>query len=251
MNAPEHTCTPPVAGRKGVLYLIPSKIAVSETNKVLPSYNLEVIRKLHLFFVENIRSARRFIADLKLNVDIAGITFEILDKGTNTGTLRKMIGRLENGSDAGIISEAGNPGIADPGSKLVAIAHKAGIRVVPLVGPSSILMGLISSGFNGQNFAFNGYLPLKEDERKRKIKELEKRMLREDQTQVFMETPYRNNALMKSLLTVLEPATLLCVASDITGPRQEVRSMPVSRWKKVNFNLDKIPSVFLIYHDKS
>ena len=234
--------------KPGKLYLIPSNISSASTGRYLPEYNLEVIKKLSTYFVEKERSARRFISGLKININIESLTFYLLNKDTDPASLKNMIRLILNGIDAGIISEAGNPGIADPGSSLVALAHKHKINIVPLVGPSAILLALIASGFNGQKFAFTGYLPIRENERQKKIRELESTMYRNNQTQIFMETPYRNNQLIKDLLNSLKPETLLCVACDITGPGEMIKTQTVIAWKKEELILDKIPAMFLIYH---
>ncbi|HLF34445.1 MAG TPA: SAM-dependent methyltransferase [Cyclobacteriaceae bacterium] len=232
----------------GTLFLVPTRIADCEPELFLPAGNAGIIRRLKLYFVENERSARRFISGLKLGIIIEEIQFEVLDKDTDEISLRKMAAEIKSGKNAGLMSEAGNPGIADPGSKLVALAHKSGIIVRPLVGPSSILMALISSGFNGQNFAFSGYLPIDGAERKKKIRELEARAYGHNETQVIMETPYRNDALMKDLVDTLKPGTLVCVAADLTGPAEMIRTMPVQLWREQKISLNKIPAVFLIYH---
>jgi 16S rRNA (cytidine1402-2'-O)-methyltransferase len=246
MKTTERSEDDPVS--KGILYLVPTRIADCEPELFLPAGNAGIIRRLKLYFVENERSARRFISGLKLGIIIEELEFEVLDKDTDEISLRKMVVEINAGKDAGLMPEAGNPGIADPGSRLVALAHQSGIVVRPLVGPSSILMALISSGFNGQNFTFSGYLPIDGTERKKKIRELEARAYSHHETQVFMETPYRNNSLMNDLLDTLKPGTLLCVAVDITGPVEMIRTMPVQLWKKQKISLDKIPAVFLIYH---
>lgn len=233
---------------KGNLYLVPSLLAESLPGASFPPYNLEVIKKLKIYFVENIRSARRFISSLKMEISIEELTFHTLDKETDQQQLDFMVRVLLEGNDAGIMDEAGCPGIDDPGSRLVTLAHRHQIKVIPLVGPSSILLALIASGFNGQNFAFTGYLPIREHERERKIIELEARMIRDNQTQIFMETPFRNDSLIKSLLKTLKPETLLSISADLTGPGEQIHTYPVKSWKNRKISLNRVPAIFLIYH---
>jgi 16S rRNA (cytidine1402-2'-O)-methyltransferase len=232
--------------KNGILYLIPVNIADCSSDIFLPNHNIEIIRNIRIFFAENVRTARRFISGLRIIPDMNSLEFEVLDKDTGEDVLHQMTGKLLTGYDAGLLSEAGSPGIADPGSKLVGLAHRSQIKVVPLVGPSSILLALIASGFNGQNFAFNGYLPIEESARSNRIRELEKKMYKENQTQIFIETPYRNDKMIGSLIKILHPDTLLCIAADLTGPREYIRTMPLRLWKNENIMLNKIPAVFLI-----
>lgn len=232
----------------GILYLIPSGISEVDPNHYLPVNNQEIIKSVTYFFVENIRSARRFISSLKLNIDIRNLEFLILNNNTEPDTLKNMVRILLNGHDAVILSEAGSPGVADPGANMVLSAHRHNIRVIPLTGPSSVILALMASGFNGQNFAFNGYLPIDEKERRKKIRELETKMMREHQTQIFMETPYRNEKLFRSLVHSLQPETLLCIAAGITGEKEIIRTLSVKEWKIASMNLNKIPAMFLIYH---
>lgn len=231
------------------LYLFPVPLSDNTVQKVLPSYNTEILREIKFFIVENIRSARRFLKSCDKSIDIDTLTFFTLNEQTKPQELPDMIRPLKEGHSMGIISEAGCPAIADPGADIVAIAQKNGIEVVPLVGPSSIIMSLMGSGFNGQSFAFNGYLPIDKSARQAKLKEMERRILRERQTQIFIETPYRNNKLIAELASTLPANLLLCVASDITGEKQNISTRKISAWAKAKYDYDKIPSIFLIYSE--
>ncbi len=233
--------------KKGKLYLIPTPLAENTLDKMVTAEMTEVIKSLDYFLVENVRTARRFISSLKLNIDIEGLRFEVLDKNTNLESAEKICAPLLEGKNVGIMSEAGCPGIADPGNLAVKFAHKHGLSVFPLVGPSSIFMALMASGFNGQSFAFHGYLPIEQRPRKEKIQQLEKEAYKSDQTQIFMETPYRNQQLLKDLLTSCKPFTQLCIARDISGDHQYINTKTVKEWKKINVALHKIPTVFLIH----
>jgi 16S rRNA (cytidine1402-2'-O)-methyltransferase len=237
------------AGNPGSLYLLPSCISEADHRQYLPGNHLEIIKKTKFFFVENIRSARRFISSLNLNLAIDQLEFLILNNDSEPESLKRMTRILLEGNDAIVLSEAGSPGVADPGANLVLAAHRHKIRVIPLTGPSSILLALMASGFNGQNFAFNGYLPIDEKERIKKIRELETKMLSEHQTQIFMETPYRNDKLFSSLMRSLRPDTLLCIAAGITGAAESIKTLPVKDWKKAPVSFNKIPAMFLIYHN--
>lgn len=231
------------------LYLFPVPLSPETTHKVLPEANTEILRQIKYFIVENIRSARRFLKQCDKAIDIDSLTFYTLNEQTRPDELPEMVKPLEQGHSMGVISEAGCPAIADPGADVVAIAQKKGIEIVPLVGPSSILMSLMGSGFNGQSFAFNGYLPIDKAARASKLKEMERRIIRERQTQIFIETPYRNNKLIAELTSVLPPNMLLCVASDITGEKQNIITRKLSWWSKAKYNYDKIPTIFLIFSE--
>lgn len=231
------------------LYLFPVPLSPDTTQKVLPGFNTEILREIKYFIVENIRSARRFLKQCDKSIDIDTITFFTLNEQTKPAEMPEMIVPLEQGHSMGVISEAGCPAIADPGADVVAIAQKKGIEVVPLVGPSSILMSLMGSGFNGQSFAFNGYLPIDKAARAAKMKELERRIIHERQTQIFIETPYRNNKLITELAASLKPNMLLCVASDITGKKQSIITRKLSWWSKAKYNYDKIPTIFLLFSE--
>ena len=229
------------------LYLFPVPLSDNPVTEVLPAHNIELIKTVKYFIVENLRSARRFLKQCDRSIDIDSLTFFTLNQHTDASELTPMLAPLEAGNDVGIISEAGCPAVADPGADIVAIAQQRGYTVVPLVGPSSILMGVMASGFNGQSFAFNGYLPIDQGARTARLKELERRIIREHQTQIFIETPYRNNRLIAELCRSLPGNMRLCVASDITGARQSIVTLPLSKWAKREYNYDKTPTIFLLY----
>ncbi|MEE0979614.1 MAG: SAM-dependent methyltransferase [Muribaculaceae bacterium] len=230
------------------LYLFPVPLADGDIDNVIPGLNTRILRDVKYFIVENVRSARRFLKKCDRSIDIDTLTFFTLNEQTPPAEIPAMLEPMKQGHSMGIISEAGCPAIADPGADAVAIAQRRGYRVVPLVGPSSILMSLMASGFNGQSFAFNGYLPIEKGERAHKLKELERRAVRENQTQIFIETPYRNNRMIADIVAALSPQTLLCVAADITGPNQSIATRPLKEWARATFNYDKTPAIFLICH---
>ncbi|HRF69286.1 MAG TPA: SAM-dependent methyltransferase [Muribaculum sp.] len=229
------------------VYLIPVMLGDTDADRVLPSFNLDIIRGLRYFIVENLRSARRFLKRCDRSIDIDSLVFAELNEHTPAEAVSELLAPAEAGHDVGVISEAGCPAVADPGADVVAIAQQRGYKVVPLVGPSSILMSLMGSGFNGQSFAFNGYLPIDAGARTAKLKEMERRIRHEHQTQIFIETPYRNNRLISELSHALPGAMKLCVASDITGERESIVTRPLSYWKNASYNYDKIPTIFLLY----
>ncbi len=231
--------------RKGTLYLIPCPIAEGSTDKVIGEYVKEVLRPIRFFLVEDIRTARRFLSSLGIYPRIEELYFNILDKDTPEGALSQLMSPLEEGKPVGVIAEAGCPGIADPGAVAVGYAHAHSISVEPLVGPSSILLALMASGLNGQRFAFHGYLPVEAHEASTTIKELEKESRKKGQTQLFIETPYRNNALLAHLLKTLSEETLLCIAQNITGQDSMIRTQTIKKWKEANFKLPKEPAIFL------
>lgn len=229
------------------VYLIPVMLGDTDADRVLPSFNLDIIRGLRYFIVENLRSARRFLKRCDRSIDIDSLVFAELNEHTPAEAVSELLAPAEAGHDVGVISEAGCPAVADPGADVVAIAQQRGYKVVPLVGPSSILMSLMGSGFNGQSFAFNGYLPIDAGARTAKLKEMERRIRHEHQTQIFIETPYRNNRLIGELSHTLPGSLKLCVASDITGERESIITRPLSYWKSASYNYDKIPTIFLLY----
>ncbi len=198
--------------------------------------------------MENIRSARRFLKKCDRTIDIDTLTFFTLNEHTLQQDIPQMLEPAFEGKDIGVISEAGCPAIADPGADIVALAQRKGIEVIPLVGPSSILMGLMGSGFNGQSFAFAGYLPVDASARAARLKEMERRINRERQTQIFIETPYRNNRLIQELCTSLPSSMLLCVASDITGAKQSIITRSIADWKKAAFDYSHTPTIFLLFN---
>lgn len=235
---------------KPALYLIPVNISDAPLNEVIPSVNLETVKGIRHFIVENIRTARRFLKRWDRDFDIDSLTFYELNGHTDPFGISAYLDPLRRGEAVGLMSEAGCPAVADPGAAVVGIAQKEGLTIKPLVGPSSILMSLMASGFNGQGFAFNGYLPIDEKERLHTVKELENLAARRGQTQIFIETPYRNNRMIRFLADNLRPDTLLCVACDITDPEKEIiRTMPAARWKKSTENYDKRPAIFLIHRE--
>ncbi len=238
--------------RTGILYLLPCPIGETAPGDVLPAANFEVMRRLDYFIVENVRSARRFlsaagVASQSGERSIDSLEFVELNEHTPPGDVSAMLAPVAAGRDAGVISEAGVPAVADPGAELVAAAHRAGIRVVPLVGPSSILLALMASGANGQSFAFNGYLPVREPDRGRAIRHFERRAVTERQSQIFIETPYRSARLFADLLSVCASETRLTVAADITARGELIRTHSVFEWKRTTPPaLEKRPAIFIL-----
>lgn len=233
---------------KAALYLIPVSISDAPLRDTLPAGNLDILKQLRHLIVENVRTARRFLKRCDPGFDIGAVTFYELNRHTDLNEVSSYLEPLRHGEPVGVMSEAGCPAVADPGSLPVSIAQREGLRVIPLVGPSSILMALMASGFNGQGFTFNGYLPVDEKERERRLKELENMSRKNDITQIFIETPYRNNRMVESLVKTLRGDTLICVACDITDPENEsILTMPVSRWKTARYDYNKRPAIFLIY----
>ncbi len=229
------------------LYLFPVPMGDTPAADVLPARNIDLIRGVSYFVVENLRSARRSLKSCDRSIDIDSLHFTELNEHTPAEDVTAMIEPMRRGHDIGVISEAGCPAVADPGADIVAVAQRHGFEVVPLVGPSSIIMSLMGSGFNGQSFAFCGYLPIDEGKRTATLKEMERRIRRERQTQIFIETPYRNHRLIEDLCRRLPADLLLCVASDISGPRQSIVTRSLRDWKKSAYNYEKIPTIFLLY----
>lgn len=230
------------------LYLLPVPLTEGgEPREVMPQSNIEVACRVKYFIVENLRTARRCLKKMDREIDIDSLTFYTLDEHTPKEDVAAMLAPLAEGHDMAVMSEAGCPAVADPGADAVAEAQRRGFNVVPLVGPSSILMALMGSGFNGQSFAFVGYLPIESKARGSRLREMERRIRNESQTQIFIETPYRNNRLIEELTRVLPPDLLLCVASDITGPRQSIKTRPLSYWARHPYDFTKIPTIFLLY----
>ena len=232
---------------KGKLYLIPTTLGDGPVDAVIPAEAKNIISRLDIFIVENLRSARRYIRKIDAGKPIDDITFFVLNKRTSGKELHEFLEPLNAGSDAGVITEAGVPGIADPGEDIVRLAHEWEIRVIPLTGPSSITLALMGSGLNGQNFAFNGYLPIQSHQRIKKLKMLEKRSHQESQTQAFMETPYRNNQLLKDILENCRDQTLLCIASNLTMENESIQTKTIKAWRKAVPDLHKQPAIFLLY----
>lgn len=229
------------------LYLIPVTLGDTSIERVLPSYNKDIIVQIKHFIVENVRSARRFLKKVDPEIDIDSLTFYELNQHTDRNLISTYLDPLTKGFPMGVISEAGCPAVADPGADVVAIAQRRNIQVVPLVGPSSIILSVMASGFNGQSFAFNGYLPINAEERMKKLRLLEQKVYNENQTQLFIETPYRNNKLMEELLRVLRPQTRLCIAANITCEGEYIKTKTIKDWKGNLPDLSKVPCIFLIY----
>jgi 16S rRNA (cytidine1402-2'-O)-methyltransferase len=230
----------------GKLYLIPNTLGDTSIEKVLPSDLTGIISSIRFFIVENIRSARRFLKKVNQSIVIDELTFFELNEHTDKKEMSQFLEPLQEGFDMGIISEAGCPAVADPGADVVKLAHISDIQVVPLVGPSSVLLALMASGMSGQNFAFNGYLPVKSQEKAQQIKFLERRMQTEGQTQIFIEAPYRNLQLLDDLLRNCDPQTMLCIAVDITLDTEFIKAQPVSYWKTHRPDIQKRPAIFMI-----
>lgn len=230
---------------KGQLFLIPSAISAGTGPNILNEQIKDAILKTSIYLAENIREARRFISSLKLGIDISSLTFEQLDKKTTPADALKKMQPLLSGKNIGVLSDAGCPGIADPGALAVKIAHEKGIKVVPLVGPSSIVLALMGSGLNGQSFSFVGYIPIKTNEAIQRIQALEQQSKKIHQTQIFIETPYRSDRMLLLLLKCLHPTTLLTIASDLTGITEFLATKPVSEWRKSAHRIGKTPTVFL------
>ena len=229
------------------LFLIPVTLGDTEHRRVLPEYNLEVIRGIRHFVVENVRTARRFLKKADPAIVIDDLPFYELNKHTSPEVVAGYLAPLAKGESVGVISEAGCPAVADPGADVVAIAQRKRYPVVPLVGPSSIILSVMASGFNGQSFAFHGYLPIDANERMNVIKKLEGRIYSENQTQLFIETPYRNQKLVEELIKLCRPSTKLCIASNITCADEFIQTRPVKDWAGKVPDLAKKPTIFLIY----
>lgn len=231
---------------KGKLYLIPTILGEGTQEATLPSTILKAIKEIDVFIVENLRTARRHIRKLDREKNIDATTFYSYGKYDTLNLEQDFLPHILSGQNIGLLSEAGLPCVADPGSKIVAYAHDFQIDVVPFVGPSSILLALMASGLNGQNFAFTGYLPIDKSERTKIIKQLEELVKKTGQTQIFMETPYRNNQLIETLLKTCSNNTKLCMASDITLPTENIKTKTIAEWKQTKINLDKKPTIFSI-----
>ncbi len=231
---------------KGKLYLIPSPLGDNEPAEVIPAPVLELLKSISTYVVEEARTVRRYLSRAGLKGHIEELRLVELNEHTTPAEVEAMLPLFDEGNNVGLISEAGLPAVADPGAALVALCHRHGIEVVPQVGPSSLMLALMGSGLNGQSFAFRGYLPAKTDERRAAIREVEKLSGALHQTQIFIETPYRNDALLADLLANLSPQTRLCLAADLTLESQTIRTMSVAEWKKIGFSVGKRPCVFLI-----
>lgn len=231
---------------KGKLYLIPCPLGDTPPLAVLPISVKRAIERIDYYIVEHEKDARRFIKSIVAEKKQPLLNFQQINKFTDASEIPAMLNPCLKGIDVGVISDAGCPGIADPGARVVHHAHENGIKVIPLVGPSSILLGMMASGFNGQNFTFNGYLPIDKRERKAEIKRLEKLSKEYNQSQLFIETPYRNNQMLESLIDTLNPHTQICVACDITLQTEYIKTTTVENWKKIKVDLHKRPTLFII-----
>lgn len=231
---------------KGKLYLIPSPLGENDPAEVIPGPVLESLKGFRTFVVEEVRTARRYLSRAGLKGSIGELEFHELNEHTDQATVESYLRLFDDGNNVALISEAGLPAVADPGAQLVALAHRHGIEVVPAVGPSSLMLALMASGLNGQSFAFCGYIPAKTDERRSRLKTLEKVSAQLRQTQILIETPYRNDSLFSDILSVCGSSTKVCVAANITMPDAFIRTKKVSEWKKEGLVIGKRPCVFLI-----
>ena len=230
---------------KAKLYLIPTAIAADSQNKILTPQLAEVLKSTSVFIAEHVREARRFISSLKLAITIEELEFFELDKHRESTNYHKLLEPALNGQNIGLMSDAGCPGVADPGAEVVRVAHELGLEVVPLVGPSSILLGLMASGLSGQNFRFNGYLPIDVKELKSRLRELEAHSKKFNETQIFIETPYRSDKVLRILSDTLSSATQLVIETGLTGSDEKITSQTVEKWRKTNLKIGKVPTVFL------
>jgi 16S rRNA (cytidine1402-2'-O)-methyltransferase len=238
-----------MSNNKGILYLIPTTLGDNEPLEVMPISIKKIVEKLDYYIVENEKTARKFIKRISSKKQQASLVIYKLDKYAEVLEVQSYLDICEKGISIGLLSEAGVPAIADPGAEIVKLAHQKNIRVVPLVGPSSILLAMMASGFNGQNFSFNGYLPIDNSERKKTIKTLEKLSKDKNQSQIFIETPYRNEKMFNDLKNVLTPGTKLCIACNITLEDEYIKSLPISEWKKEHPDLYKKPTIFIIHKE--
>ena len=232
--------------RPSTLFLIPTVLAEGTAQQVLSPQVAEVLGTLDYFFAEELRTARRFISGLRLGRVIEDLNFYELNKKTSESEAAAFLRRLPPGKDIGVLSEAGCPGVADPGAVAVRVAYQLGMKVVPLVGPSSILLALMASGLNGQSFAFHGYLPIDQAPRRKALVFLEKEVQELNQTQIFMETPFRNNHMLETILEACQPDTRLCVASNLTAPEEYIKTQTIRQWKTQKIDLHKQPTIFLL-----
>jgi 16S rRNA (cytidine1402-2'-O)-methyltransferase len=230
----------------GILYLIPTPLGECELQQCLPVYNIELLNSVDIFIVEELRTARRFLRKAGIQKRIDEITFLELNEHTETIETKHYLDEAFHGKNIGLLSEAGIPCVADPGSVIVKLAHESGIQVKPLNGPSSIMLALMASGLNGQQFIFHGYLPVKVDQRKKALRILEQDALQTGKTHIFIETPYRNNAMLQTIVDTCHPDTKLSIAADLTLETEFIRTATTSKWKKNTPDLNKRPAVFLI-----
>ena len=233
----------------GKLYLIPTGLGDNAPLEVLPISVKKIIEHIDTYIVENEKAARKFIKTISSGKSQASLNLFSLNKFTDPLEIPSFLEECLAGNSIGLLSDAGCPGVADPGAEVVKIAHQKHIQVIPLVGPSSIILAMMSSGMNGQNFAFNGYLPIDKADRKSKLKQLEKRSFDEQQSQLFIETPYRNNSILEDLSTVLHPQTRICVACDLTLPSEYIKTQTAKDWKLSKMDFHKRPALFIIQKD--
>lgn len=233
---------------EAALYLIPVTLGDTPLERVLPSYNRTVVLGIRHFIVEEVRTARRFLKQVERSIDIDALTFYPMGKHADAALFARYLEPLRRGEPVGVISEAGCPAVADPGADVVAVAQREGLKVVPLVGPSSILLAVMASGFNGQSFAFHGYLPIDPAARTKALKRLESLAISENQTQLFIETPYRNARMVADIMRACRPQTRLCVAAGLTMPQEYVRTLTVKQWRETKMpELAKVPAIFVLY----
>lgn len=230
------------------LYLLPSAMSDAPVTEVLPAYNIAVIKRIRHFIVEDLRTARRFLKRVDRSIDIDSLTFSLLNEHTASTEVADMLQPMTRGEDMGVMSDAGCPAVADPGALAVAEAQRRGYRVKPLVGPSSILLALMASGFNGQSFTFRGYIPIEPGARAAAMRDMAREATAHSRTQIFIETPYRNNRLIAELSSHLPGNMLLCVAADISGPRESILTRPLSVWAGATYDYGRTPTIFLLYH---
>lgn len=231
----------------GKLFLLPTPLSEGDPARLLTAMELEVIASLQCFVVEELRTARRFLSAAGLRGHIDELELHELNEHTTPEEVEVLEGLFRDGRNVGLLSEAGLPAVADPGAQLVALCHRKGIKVVPLVGPSSLMLALMASGLNGQSFTFRGYLPAKTAERRHALQELERTSARLDQSQIFIETPYRNDSMLADIIGCCSPDTLLCIATDVTAPDEEIHTRTIAEWKKQKATIGKRPSVFILY----
>lgn len=232
---------------KGTLYLIPTTLGDNAPLEVLPISVKKIIELVDDYIVENEKSARHFIKRISSGKSQPKLKIHVLNKFTQENEMQSFLLACEEGKPMGLLSEAGCPGIADPGAEIVRLAHQKEIRVIPLVGPSSILLAMMASGMNGQNFTFNGYLPIEKTDRRKALKQLERESFDRNSSQIFIETPYRNNKILEEISSTLNAETMVCVAADITLPTEYIRTKSVKEWKNTNVDLHKRPTIFIIH----
>lgn len=233
--------------KKGKLYLIPSTIGETKIDRVIPTYNSEIINNIDYYIVEELRTARRYLKKAGIKKAIDELTFYTLNEHTKSENIINYLEMIDKGNNIGLLSEAGVPCIADPGADIVRIAQEKKIEIIPLIGPSSIILSLMASGFNGQNFAFLGYLPIDKKLRTDKLKEIEKNIYQNNQTQIFIEAPYRNNQLIEAILNSCRNDSFLCIASEITSENEFIKTKSIAEWKKTKYDFHKKNTVFLLY----